>query len=106
VVGDRLHGELFGIFTFGGTAEMRHQHHPAACLHGMLDGGHTGADAFIAGDLSVLDGHVEVFANQNTLSGEIEIGHLDNRHADVSCLMNVNSDRNVQAGQHRPTCTL
>jgi hypothetical protein len=60
---------------------MGHDHHFGARLGGMLDGGHGGGDTGIGGDLAVLDGHVQVGADQHALAGEIEVGEFYEGHA-------------------------
>src|SRR5690606_7415789 len=44
------------------------------------DGRQGGEDARIALHHAVLHRHVEVFADQHALTGEVEIGHLQNGH--------------------------
>ena len=80
VVGDGLQGILRGPFTFGRTTQMRCHHHLGALLEAMIDGCHRGGDARIGRDLAVLHGHVQVGADQNTFTFQIEIGQFDNGH--------------------------
>ena len=79
-VGDRLHGVLLVHHALLRTAAVRHDHDPGAGLHAVFDGGHGGGDTGIGRYLAVLDGHVEISADQNALAGEIQIGKFDERH--------------------------
>ena len=52
-----------------GRPEMRHQDDPRALVERHADGGQRRADARVAGDLAVLDRHVQILADQHALAG-------------------------------------
>ncbi|MCY1431576.1 hypothetical protein D9M71_475480 [compost metagenome] len=80
VVGNRLEAVLGRELAFGRTAKVRADHHGRAFFQGQLDGRQRGQDTRIAGDNTVLDWDVEVFADQYALTLQIEVGHLQHGH--------------------------
>jgi hypothetical protein len=73
-IGDRLERVLLGIDALLGAAEVGSHHDLGAGLEAMRDGRHRCRDAGIGGDLAILDRNVEVGANEDALSGQVEIG--------------------------------
>ena len=80
VSGDRLEAVFGRVFAFGRTTQMRADHHGRTFFQGQLDGRQRSQDARVAGDNTVLDGNVEVFADQYALTLQIEVGHLQHGH--------------------------
>ena len=83
--GHGLEGELLFILPFRGTAQMRKQHHARAFFKGRGNGGQRSADALVVGYLSVLHGHVQVFANHNGFACQVEILHFLDGHMRSPC---------------------
>src|SRR3569832_1961471 len=77
---DRLDGILLAVHALFWATQMRHHHHARAGLDRALDGRQGRADARIVGDLAVLERHVEVFAHQHALVGEVEHEQIDHGH--------------------------
>ena len=82
--GDRGEGGFFGKDAFLGTAQMREHNDARALLQSHFQRRHGGADALVAGDFSVLDRDVEVFAEDNGLPLHIDIGHESDVHRNSS----------------------
>jgi hypothetical protein len=80
VIGDRLEAVFGGEFTFGRATQVRADHHGRALFQRQLDGRQRGKNACVAGDSSVLDRDIEVFADQYTLTLQIKVGHLQHGH--------------------------
>src|SRR5690606_37851073 len=57
-------------------AEVRHDHDARAALEREADRRQRRVDARRARDAPVLDGHVQILADQHAPAGELEIGHL------------------------------
>ncbi len=74
---DRRQRELFGRHALLRAAEVGHQHDACIRLLRCDDGRQRRADAGIAGHDAVVDGNVEVFANQDPLAGEVEFVHAE-----------------------------
>ena len=83
--GHGLEGELLFILPFCGAAQMRKQHHARAFFKGRGNGGQRSADALVVGYLSVLHGHVQVFANHNGFAGQVQILHFLDGHMRSPC---------------------
>ena len=72
--GDRLHG-VSGLKTRAcGPAQMAHAHDARATLAKQVDGGKSRANAGVVTHDAVLDGHVEVDADNDTLARDIGVG--------------------------------
>src|SRR5450830_856365 len=84
VVSNRLEAVLGRELAFGRTAQVRADHDRRAFFQGQLDGRQRSQDTRIAGDNTVLDGDVEVFADQYALTLQIEVGHLQHGHGSQS----------------------
>ena len=80
VIGYRLKAVFGGELTFGRATQVGADHHGRTFFQGQLDGRQRGQDSRIAGDNTVLDWDVEVFANQYALTLQIEVGHLQHGH--------------------------
>ena len=77
--GDRCQGQRCVIAPFLGAPEVRDHQHPGPGPQGLLDGGERGPDAGIVGDTAVLDGDIQVLADQDPLPCEGEIRHGEHR---------------------------
>ena len=66
--------------AFSRTSQVRADHNRRAFFQRQLDGRQRSKDARIAGDYTVLDWDVEVFADQYALTLQIEVGHLQHGH--------------------------
>ena len=86
-VGHRLERVFFGVHALFRAAQVGGDHHLGAGLQACIDGRHGCGDAGIGSDLAVLDGHVEVGADQDALALEIQIGHFDNGHVSLLKVM-------------------
>jgi len=82
--GDRLAEQLFQFFGGGpqrifriraalGPAEMRSKHEPAALFDGEPQGRKSFADACVVGDDAVLQGNVEVHADEDAFAAGVEV---------------------------------
>ena len=72
--GHRRKAELFFRPVFG-LAQMAAQHHAAAVLDELLNGGQRGNDAVIVGDLAVLHGNVKITAHQYVFAFDPQVFH-------------------------------
>ena len=59
---------------------MRGDEHLRAFVERELDGRQRRADARVARDLAALDGHVQIFANQDPLASEVLVRHAQHFH--------------------------
>ena len=72
--GDRLHG-VRGLKTRAcGPAQVAHAHDARAALAKQVDGGKSRANAGVVAHDAVLDGHVEVDADNDTLARDVGVG--------------------------------
>ena len=65
----RLHAVLGVVLAFGGSAQVGHEDHFGTGCKRLLNARQCRFDAGIAGNLAVLNGNVEVFANQYSFTG-------------------------------------
>ena len=70
----------FGVRFAFGTSEVRREDHAGAVFQGILNGGQRRLDALVAGDfhdalLVLLQRHVEIHADENTLAFQVEIAN-------------------------------
>src|SRR6266403_938665 len=93
--GDRLAEQLFQFFGGGPQrifriraalwpAEMRSKHEPAALFDGEPQGRKSFADACVVGDDAVLQGNVEVHADENAFAAEVEVVDGELSHDSVT----------------------
>ena len=80
VLGDRLEAVFSRELTFSRASQVRADHDSRAFFQRQLDGRQRSKDARIAGDYTVLDWDVEVFADQYAFTLQIEVGHLQHGH--------------------------
>jgi hypothetical protein len=85
-IGHRLERVFFGEHALLRTTEVRGDHHLGAGLQAVHYGRHRCRDAGIGGDLAILDRDIEVGANEDALSCQVEIGEtLEAGHVSVPC---------------------
>jgi hypothetical protein len=85
-IGHRLERVFLGIHALFRASEVRGHHDFGARLEAELDGRHRCRDAGIGGDLAILDRDIEVGANEDALSCQVEIGKtLETGHVSVPC---------------------
>ena len=72
--GDNLFQRQLGVDLAFGFAHVRHDDEGAAVVEDFLEGGEGTADAGVVGDVAVLvEGHVEVNANESFVAFEVEV---------------------------------
>ena len=63
---------------------MGHDHNPACTgLKAMLDGGDARANPRFAGHFAVLDRHIEIGTDQDTLSAQVKLGQSLEAHVKI-----------------------
>jgi hypothetical protein len=78
--------------------EVRHHQQSRAAIEREADRGQRGQQARVAGDAAVLHRHVQVFADQDALAAQIELGHQFHGH----CVGSPASGVRPTAGRIRP----
>ena len=80
VIGYRLEAVFSRKLAFSRAPQVRADHDRRAFFQRQLDGRQRSEDTRIAGDYTVLDWDVEVFADQYAFTLQIEVGHLQHGH--------------------------
>ena len=70
--GDETEAVLFDALAFGAT-QMRSQNHPPALLSCVIDCGYRCANAGVIFNLAVYDGNIEIYADEDAFTFEIEV---------------------------------
>src|ERR1700747_599268 len=93
---------IFQIGTALGAAEMRSQNKSRTLLNRKADCRKGFADAGVVGDDAVFQRDVEVHANENALSAEVEVVDGELVHGRSLCDANDNSSQGLMAEILRP----
>jgi hypothetical protein len=78
--GDRRERKLLVVLPFLGPAQMRHHQDLRFLVEGQVYRRQRRANARIAGHDAGADRHVQILANEDTLAGQVDIGHFDDLH--------------------------
>ena len=78
--GHRAQGECLVRLALSRPSQVRHQHHRGAGFLCCADRRQRRTNAHVARYLAVIHRHVQVLSDENPLTGQLEFGHLDNRH--------------------------
>ncbi len=101
--GHRLEGVLVVRLAVR-TTEMRHQDHLAALLQDVLDRGQRRLDARVVGHLPVLQGDVEVHADEDALALQVEVADAELRHSPTLSASSTPSSSSIPTrGRNSPT---
>ncbi|CCK15843.1 Peptidyl-prolyl cis-trans isomerase [Cronobacter universalis NCTC 9529] len=84
VVNYRQQREFFVVFAFGRAAQVGRHHHFSALFQSQFDGRQGGADTRVRGNFALFYRNVEIGADQNAFTCQIQIGHLNYRHGESS----------------------
>ena len=74
-------GELGLVAGSFGAAQVGAENEAGAVLEQVLDGGQSGHDAGIVGNLAILHGYVEVNAHEHFLAGDIQVAYSEFSHS-------------------------
>ncbi|CCJ86072.1 hypothetical protein BN133_2449 [Cronobacter dublinensis 582] len=84
VVNYRQQREFFVVFAFGRTAQVGRHHDFSALFQSQFNGRQRSADTRVRGHFPLFYRNVEIGADENAFTCQIQIGHLNYRHCESS----------------------
>ncbi|MNZ88011.1 hypothetical protein D3C78_1068920 [compost metagenome] len=87
IVNNRQQGEFFVVLAFGRTTQVGSYHHAGALFQRSFNSRQGGTDTCIGSHFTVFHWNVQIGADQNAFTGQIQIGHVNYRHGEPSWLI-------------------